>query len=97
MTEKEKLLEVKDLHTYLYLEQGISKALDGITFDIKKGETLGVVGESGCGKSMTALSIMQLVPDPPGKIVSGEIRFRGKIFWEKVKKKCVRSGEAVLP
>lgn len=86
MTEKEKLLEVKDLHTYLYLEQGVSKALDGITFDIKKGETLGVVGESGCGKSMTALSIMQLVPDPPGKIVSGEIRFQGENLLGKSKK-----------
>lgn len=86
MTEKQTLLEVKNLHTYFYLENGISKALHGVSFDIKKGETLGVVGESGCGKSMTALSIMQLVPDPPGKIVSGEILFQGVDLLKKDKK-----------
>lgn len=86
MAENTTLLEVKDLHTYFYLEQGISKALHGVSFDIKKGETLGVVGESGCGKSMTALSIMQLVPNPPGRIVSGEINFQGVNLLTKSKK-----------
>ncbi len=86
MAENNTLLEVKDLHTYFYLEQGISKALHGVSFDIKKGETLGVVGESGCGKSMTALSIMQLVPNPPGRIVSGEISFKGEDLLSKSKK-----------
>jgi len=60
------LLQVKDLKTYFYTDDGIVKAVDGIDFTIKKGETLGMVGESGCGKSVSALSILQLVQDPPG-------------------------------
>jgi oligopeptide/dipeptide ABC transporter ATP-binding protein len=72
------ILSVKDLSTSFFLSNGILKALDSISFDIKKGETLGIVGESGCGKSMTALSIMGLVPNPPGRIVGGEILFEGK-------------------
>ena len=85
MEEKKTLLQVEDLNTYLYLEQGVSKALHGVNFDIMEGETLGVVGESGCGKSMTALSIMQQVPEPPGKIVSGKILFHGEDLLKKNK------------
>ena len=73
----EKLLEVKDLRTYFYTDDGIVKAVDGIDFFLDKGDTIGLVGESGCGKSITALSIMNLVPRP-GKIVGGEIYFKGK-------------------
>lgn len=73
----EKLLEVKNLKTYFYTEDGVAKAVDGVNFEIYPGETLGIVGESGCGKSVTSLSIMRLVPDPPGKIVEGEINFNG--------------------
>ena len=80
------LLQVKNLKTYFYIDEGIVKALDGVTFDIKKGETLGVVGESGCGKSVTALSIMQLVQSPPGKIVNGEIFFNNENLLNKTKK-----------
>jgi len=69
------LLEVKNLKTYFYTEEGVVRAVDGIDFVIKKGETLGMVGESGCGKSATALSIMQLVASPPGRIIDGEIWF----------------------
>jgi oligopeptide transport system ATP-binding protein len=65
-------LQVKDLHTYFYTRQGILRAVNGVSFHVNPGETLGIVGESGCGKSMTALSIMRLVP-LPGKVVSGEI------------------------
>ncbi len=72
----ETLLHVKDLKTYFYTHAGIVKAVDGISFSIKSGETLGIVGESGCGKSVTALSIMRLIADPPGKIISGEIFFK---------------------
>ncbi len=72
------LLSVKGLSTHFYTEQGKAKAVQQVGFSIKKGKTFALVGESGCGKSVTALSIMKLVPYPPGKIVSGEIIFRGK-------------------
>jgi oligopeptide/dipeptide ABC transporter ATP-binding protein len=74
----EKLLSVENLRTYFTTEAGEAKAVDGVSFSIDRGETLGLVGESGCGKSVTSLSVMRLIPDPPGKIVSGDIRFRGR-------------------
>jgi len=73
-----KLLEVKNLKTYFYTDDGVAKAVDDVSFSLEKGETLGIVGESGCGKSVTALSIMRLIPEPPGKIAGGEIYFKGK-------------------
>ena len=72
------LLDVSGLQTYFYIEDGVSKAVDGVDYSVKKGETLGIVGESGCGKSVTALSVMRLIPQPPGKIVGGDIIFDGK-------------------
>lgn len=80
---KEALVEVKGLQTYFYTEDGVVKAVDGVDFEIYKGETLGVVGESGCGKSVTSLSIMRLIPDPPGKIVGGDILFQGESLLKK--------------
>ena len=77
-----KLLEVKDLATYFYTEEGVVKAVDGITYDIEEGEILGIVGESGCGKSVSALSVMRLVADPPGKIVNGQVLFEGENLLE---------------
>ena len=74
---KDKLIEIRDLHTHFYTEAGTAKAVDGVSFDIYKGEVLGIVGESGSGKSVTSLSINRLIPDPPGKIVSGEIIYNG--------------------
>lgn len=74
----DKLLEIKDLKTYFYTDDGIVKAVDGVNFSVESGKTIGIVGESGCGKSVTAMSILRLIPDPPGKIVSGEILFNGK-------------------
>ena len=77
-----KLLEVKNLKTYFYTDDGVATAVDDVSYDVDKGETLGLVGESGCGKSVSALSIMRLIPDPPGKIVDGEILFKGnKYEW----------------
>jgi peptide/nickel transport system ATP-binding protein/oligopeptide transport system ATP-binding protein len=76
------LLRVKDLKTYFFTHEGPVKAVDGINLKVSKGETLGLVGESGCGKSVTALSIMRLIPSPPGKIVGGEIHFEGKNLLE---------------
>ncbi len=72
------LLEVEDLGTWFYTRQGIVKAVDGVNFGVASGETLAIVGESGCGKSMTALSLMRLIPDPPGRIVSGSVKLGGK-------------------
>ena len=72
------LLDVKDLKTYFYTYEGVVKAVDGVSYELQEGETLGLVGESGCGKSVSALSLMRLIPDPPGKIINGEILFEGE-------------------
>ena len=73
----ENLLEIQNLKTYFHTEAGTAKAVDGVTFNIYKGEVLGIVGESGSGKSVTSLSINRLIPNPPGEIVSGKIQFNG--------------------
>jgi len=72
------LLQVKDLRTYFYTDQGVLRAVDGVSWSIRRGETLALVGESGCGKTVTALSIMRLIPSPPGRIVAGQIIFDGQ-------------------
>jgi len=72
------LLRIEDLKTSFFTSHGIVKAVDGVDLEIKRGETLGLVGESGCGKSVTALSVMRLIPAPPGKIVDGRILFDGR-------------------
>ncbi len=78
MEQFEKILEVKDLQTSFFTERGEVKAVDHVNFDLYRGKTVGIVGESGCGKSVTSLSIMRLIPNPPGKIVGGEIVYKGK-------------------
>ena len=78
MESFEKILEVKDLQTSFFTERGEVKAVNHVSFDLYKGKTVGIVGESGCGKSVTSLSIMRLIPNPPGKIVGGEILYKGK-------------------
>ena len=72
------VLEVSGLQTFFFTRAGILQAVDGVSFSLARGETLAVVGESGCGKSMAALSIMRLVPDPPGRIVGGSVRLEGR-------------------
>jgi oligopeptide/dipeptide ABC transporter ATP-binding protein len=72
------LLEVQDLRTHFFTRQGVVQAVDGVSFTLERGKTLGIVGESGCGKSVTALSIMGLIPRPPARIVSGSVRFDGQ-------------------
>jgi len=72
------LLEVKDLRTHFFTQEGVVKAVDGVSYDLQEGETLGLVGESGCGKSVSALSLMRLVQDPPGRIVGGQVLFEGR-------------------
>jgi len=74
----EPLLDVKNLRTQFFTQDGVVKAVDDVTFHLMPGETLGIVGESGCGKSITAMSVMRLIPSPPGKIVSGQILFDGE-------------------
>lgn len=78
MSSDNRLMKVENLHTFFSNEDGVIKAVDGVSFDVKPGETLGVVGESGCGKSVTSLSLMQLVPRPRGKIVKGNILYHRK-------------------
>ena len=84
------LLQVKDLRTHFYTEDGLVKAVDGVTYDVQEGETLALVGESGCGKSISALSLLKLIPIPPGRIVSGEVFFEGedlmKLSEEEIRK-----------
>ena len=78
MNDHSILLELNELKTHFFTRRGVIKAVDGVSFEIYRGETLGVVGESGCGKSISALSIMRLIPTPPGRIVGGKIFFEGK-------------------
>ena len=91
MSEQNKpVLEVKGLQTYFKTDAGIVKAVDGVSFTVHEGETIGLVGESGCGKSVTNLSIMRLVPSPPGKIVGGEVLYEGRDIM-KMSEKELRS------
>ena len=90
---KNGLLTIKDLKTYFFTRWGVVKAVDDIDISLGKGETLGLVGESGCGKSVTALSILRLVPRPRGRIVGERSSFRGVISLHCKKIKCVPSGE----
>ncbi|MCK5484926.1 MAG: ABC transporter ATP-binding protein, partial [Desulfobacterales bacterium] len=74
----DKLLDIEELRVSFHFPEGITRAVDGISFDLAAGETLGLVGESGCGKSVTALSILSLIPSPPGRIESGRIQFENQ-------------------
>ena len=78
MKSEENILEIDNLHSYFFTEQGVVKAVNGVSFDIPKNKTVGIVGESGCGKSVTSMSVMRLLQGPTGQIVSGEIRFHAK-------------------
>ncbi|MBI2918570.1 MAG: ABC transporter ATP-binding protein [Chloroflexi bacterium] len=71
------LLQIKDLRTFFYTPEGVVRAVDGISYDVKEGETVGIVGESGCGKSVSSLTMMRLIPQPPGKVLSGQVLFEG--------------------
>ena len=78
MIAQDPLLEVRDLQTYFHTEEGVARAVDGVSFAVGRGQTLGLVGESGCGKSVSAFSIMRLVPDPPGRIEAGQVLLKGR-------------------
>ncbi len=78
MQNPENILEIEDLHTYFFTEQGVVKAVNGVSFEVPKNAVVGVVGESGCGKSVTSMSVMRLIQGPTGQIVDGSIRFKAK-------------------
>ena len=78
VSKKPTVLEVRGLKTYFYTRDGVVRAVDGVSFNVNEGETLAVVGESGCGKSVTSLSILRLIASPPGQNAGGEILFQGE-------------------
>jgi len=83
------LLQIRGLRTHFFTESGVAKAVDNVDLDVRQGEVLGLVGESGSGKSVTALSVLRLIPDPPGRIVTGDIRFQGRdllsVDWHNIR------------
>jgi oligopeptide/dipeptide ABC transporter ATP-binding protein len=85
-TKTDTIVSVENLKTYFYTEDGTVPAIDGVSFEVKRGETLAIVGESGSGKSVTSFSIMRLIPQPPGKIVNGDIKFNGESLLIKTEK-----------
>ncbi|MFZ1908202.1 MAG: ABC transporter ATP-binding protein [Burkholderiales bacterium] len=92
------LLEVKDLRTQFETSAGTVRAVDGVSYTVDEGETVGIVGESGCGKSVGALSVLRLIPDPPGRVVGGSIRFRGEdlLAMSDEKLHAVRGGQIAM-
>ncbi len=80
LKDSKNILEIEDLHTYFFTDQGVVKAVNGVSFDVPKNATVGVVGESGCGKSVTSMSVMRLLQGPQGQIYSGDIRFRANDY-----------------
>jgi oligopeptide/dipeptide ABC transporter ATP-binding protein len=95
MAGTEKILEVKNLRTSFFTEEGEVKAVDDVSFDVYKGKTLGIVGESGCGKSVTSLSIMRLIQNPPGRIVGGQILYKNRdlLKLEPAEMRSIRGNE----
>ena len=91
----EPILEVTDLRTWFFTRDGVVRAVDGVSFHVLPGETLAIVGESGCGKSVTALSVLRLIPSPPGRIVSGMIRFAGRdlLALSEARMRAIRGNE----
>ena len=80
MKDNNNILEIEDLHTYFFTDQGVVKAVNGVSFNVPKNATVGIVGESGCGKSVTSMSVMQLIQGPQGQVVSGHIRFNSQDY-----------------
>ena len=97
-TNEGSLLRLEGVRTHFFTDEGVAKAVDGVDYEIRAGETLGLVGESGCGKSVTALSIMRLVPDPPGKTVGGRILFRGRdlLATDEAEMRRIRGNEIAM-
>ena len=85
---QELLLDIRGLRTQFFTDDGLARAVDGVSYSLEKGETVGVVGESGCGKSVTALSVLRLIPDPPGKIVDGRSSLKARTCWSCPRRTC---------
>ena len=98
MKDPDNILEIENLHTYFYTEQGVVKAVNGVSYNVPKHSVVGVVGESGCGKSVTSMSVMRLIQGPTGQIVDGSIRFHSKDFVKDSKGKPVldENGEMLM-
>ena len=98
MKNPDNILEIEDLHTFFYTEQGVVKAVNGVSYDVPRHSVVGVVGESGCGKSVTSMSVMRLIQGPSGQIDSGSIRFQAKDYKRNAKGEPVRdeNGELVV-
>ena len=98
MKNPDNILEIDDLHTFFYTEQGVVKAVNGVSYDVPRHSVVGVVGESGCGKSVTSMSVMRLIQGPSGQIDSGSIRFQAKDYKRDAKGEPVRdeSGELIV-
>lgn len=90
MKSEDNILEISDLNTYFFTDQGVVKAVNGVSFDVPKNKTVGIVGESGCGKSVTSMSVMRLLQGPTGQIYSGEIRFTSKDYIRNKKGKPIQ-------
>ena len=93
MKDPANILEIEDLHTYFFTDQGVVKAVNGVSFNVPKNATVGVVGESGCGKSVTSMSVMRLLQGPQGQIVSGSIRFRSHDYKRDARGRIIPTGE----
>jgi len=98
MNDQDAILTVRGLKTHFFTADGVVKAVDGVSFAIGKRQTFALVGESGCGKSVTALSVMRLVPQPPGKIVAGEITLLGTnlLGLSEKQMRAVRGGQVAM-
>ena len=93
MKDDSNILEIEDLHTYFFTDQGVVKAVNGVSFNIPRNTVVGVVGESGCGKSVTSMSVMQLLQGPQGQIYSGSIRFNAHDFKRDAHGNTIPTGE----
>jgi ABC-type dipeptide/oligopeptide/nickel transport system ATPase component len=91
MTASDPLLSVQELSVEFRTRRGVARVLDGVSFELQRGQTLGVVGESGCGKSVTALAVMRLIAQPPGRITAGRIVFDGRDLLSCPSPRCARS------
>ena len=93
----DELLRIEHLEVKYFTSEGVVEAVNGIDLTLSRGETLGLVGETGAGKTTTALSVLRLLPDPPGKVTGGSIHFTASLFWSSRKSGCGKFGVTIFP